>query len=128
MNKSAKDYIKTIYILKHRQKRVHSVDIAHEMGLSRASVSVAMANLREKNIIEMKKGGEIEFTVNGENIAADIYERHRILSGFLQTVAGVDAITAEGDAGRMEHYISDSTFAGIRRFFNMQQGIRERQV
>ena len=128
MNKSAKDYIKTIYILKHRLKRVHSVDIAREMGFSKASVSIAMANLRQQNIIEMKKGGEIDFTVNGENIAADIYERQRILCGFLQAVAGVDEMTAEGDAGRMEHYISDSTFAGIRRFFNMQQGIRERQV
>ena len=67
MNKSAKDYIKTIYILKLRQSRVHSVDIAREMGFSKASVSIAMANLREQNIIEMKIGGEIEFTVNGEN-------------------------------------------------------------
>ena len=128
MNESAKNYIKTIYILKRRQKRVHSVDIAREMGFSKASVSIAMANLREQNIIEMKKGGEIEFTVNGECIAADIYERQRILCGFLQHVAGVDEKTAEYDAGRMEHYISDSTFAGIRRYINLQHEIKQLQA
>ncbi len=116
MNKSAKDYIKTIYSLKNRHKCVHSVDVANEMGFSKASVSVAMANLRKNDIIEMKKGGEIDFTVNGKRIADDIYERHMILSKFLQAVAGVDQTTAEGDADIMEHYISESTYNGIRRF------------
>ena len=128
MNESAKNYIRTIYILKHRLSRVHSVDVAREMGFSKASVSIAMANLREQNIIEMKKGGEIEFTSNGENIAADLYERQRVLCGFLQHVAGVDEKTAEGDAGRMEHYISDSTFAGIRRYISMHQSFKEQQA
>ncbi len=116
MNKSAKDYIKTIYILKNRNKCVHSIDVAHEMGFSKASVSVAMANLRKNDIIVMNKGGEIEFTINGKKVAADIYERHRTLSEFLQAVAGVDESTAARDADRMEHYISDPTYDGIRRF------------
>ncbi|SCY36698.1 Iron dependent repressor, N-terminal DNA binding domain [Lachnospiraceae bacterium XBB2008] len=62
MNESAEDYIKTIYILMRRNACVHSVDIARELGFSRASVSAAMTNLRGKEIIVMKKNGEIEFT------------------------------------------------------------------
>ena len=61
MNESAEDYIKTIYILMRRNACVHSVDIARELGFSRASVSAAMTNLRGKEIIVMKKNGEIEF-------------------------------------------------------------------
>ena len=116
MNRSAEDYIKTIYTLKMKHGCVHSVDVAHELGFSKASVSVAMANLREKNIIEMKKNGEIEFTENGNKLAAVIYERHSILSGFLQKVAGVDEKTASADACRIEHFISDSTYSGIKKF------------
>ena len=53
MNKSAEEYIKTIYLLKEKLGCVHSVDVAREMSFSKASVSVAMSNLRKKNIIRM---------------------------------------------------------------------------
>ena len=65
MNKSAEDYIKTIYLLKERQGCVRSVDIAREMSFSKASVSIAMSNLRKNNIIRMKENGEIELTPEG---------------------------------------------------------------
>ena len=93
MNESAEDYIKTIYILMRRNACVHSVDIARELGFSRASVSA-------------------------ERIAADIYEKHSTLSGFLQLVAGVDEQTAKDDACRMEHHISDSTYDGIKQYIS----------
>lgn len=115
MNRSAEDYIKTVYILKIKNGCVHSVDIAHELGFSKASVSVAMSNLRDKNIIEMKKNGEIEFTEYGNKLAADIYERHSILSEFLQKFASVDEKTASEDACRIEHFLSDSTYSGIKK-------------
>ena len=118
MNESAEDYIKTIYILMRRNACVHSVDIARELGFSRASVSAAMTNLRGKEIIVMKKNGEIKFTEKGERIAADIYEKHSTLSGFLQLVAGVDEQTAKDDACRMEHHISDSTYDGIKQYIS----------
>ena len=128
MNESAEDYIKTIYILMHKKECVHSVDIARELGFSRASVSAAMSNLRRQDVIVMKKNGEIEFTKKGERIATDIYEKHSTLSGFLQLVAGVDEKTAKDDACRMEHHISDSTYDGIRRFFLNRTGQKERSV
>ena len=116
MNRSSEDYIKTIYILKNRTGCVHSVDVAREMGFSRPSVSTAMANLRKKKIIEMKKDGEIVFTEEGIKAAKEIYEKHSILCEFLKTVADVDEKTAKEDACRIEHYLSDSTYDGIKGF------------
>ncbi len=66
MNKSAEEHIKTIYLLEERIGSVRSVDIAREMSFSKASVSVAMQNLRKKNVISMKENGEIELTPQGE--------------------------------------------------------------
>ena len=116
MNKSAEDYIKTIYILKEKLGCVHSVDVAREMSFSKASVSVAMSNLRKKNIIRMKKNGEIELTPEGIKAAREICEKHSMLSDFLRTVAKVDEKTAKEDARWVGHYLSPSTYAGIKRY------------
>lgn len=116
MNKASEDYIKNIYILKQEKSRLHSIDLAKELGLSRASVSRAMSNLRKDNIIIMKEDGEIEFTIKGLKIAEVIMDKYVTLTGFLQDVAGVDEKTAKEDACRIEHYISDDTFAGIKQF------------
>ena len=116
MNESAEDYIKTIYILKRKNGDVHSVDVARELGFSRASVSIAMSNLRNKDIIIMEKDGSIEFTENGKKMAEEIYEKYSMLISFLQNVAGVDEKTAMEDACRIEHCLSDPTYEGIRRY------------
>ena len=116
MNKTSEDYIKNIYLLKRKKERLHSVDIAHELGVSRASVSRAMTNLRRENIIIMKEDGEIEFTIKGQKIAEVLFDRYTTLCGFLQDVAGVDEKTAKEDAFKIEHHISDVTYAGIKQF------------
>ncbi len=116
MNKASEDYIKNIYILKQDKAHLHSVDLAKELGLSRASVSRAMSNLRKDNIIVMKEDGEIEFTIKGQKIAEVIIDKYVTLTGFLQDVAGVDEETAKEDACKIEQYISDDTYAGIKQF------------
>ena len=116
MNKSAEDYVKTIYLLEEKIGCVRSIDIAREMSFSKASVSVAMSNLRKKNIIRMVNNGEIELTPEGKEAAREICERHSTLSDFLRTVANVDEKTAKEDACRIGHYLSSSTYAGIKRY------------
>ncbi len=121
MNKSAEDYIKTIYLLKERLGCVRSVDIAKEMSFSKASVSVAMSNLRKKNIVRMKKNGEIELTPEGIKAAREICEKHSTLSDFLMTVAKVDEKIAKEDAHQIGHYLSPSTYAGIKGYIQSLQ-------
>ena len=63
-------------------------------------------------------GGDIELTEKGREKAAAIYERHKLLTSFLQKVAGVPEEVAEDDACLMYHIISDEVFQGIKRFMN----------
>lgn len=42
LGKSKEDYLKAIFILQLKSSNVHSVNIAQYMGVSKASVSVAM--------------------------------------------------------------------------------------
>ena len=56
----------------------------------------------------------ISLTAKGREIAEKIYERHTLLTEWLIRL-GVDAQTASEDACRMEHVISEESFAAIRK-------------
>ena len=62
--------------------------------------------------VEMDKDGLITLTEAGMQIAAKMLQRHHTLTNFLVDL-GVDPETAEEDACKMEHDISDQTFRAI---------------
>ena len=114
-NESAETYLETILILSQKKPVVRSVDIADEMGFKKSSVSVAMKNLREKNMITVRPEGYIYLTESGKQVADMIYERHQFLSSWLMSL-GVDEKTATDDACRMEHVISKESFSAIKKY------------
>ena len=113
LQESGEMYLETILILKSRKGAVRSIDIANEMGYSKPSISRAMSHLREGGYVEMDSDGYITLTPSGMEVAAKIYERHKVLSSMLINL-GVDEKTATEDACRMEHVISDESFAVIK--------------
>ena len=59
LSDSMKSYVATIIKLAEQNKVVRAVDIANELGKSKASVSVALKQLREKGVVTVD-GGEIK--------------------------------------------------------------------
>lgn len=114
MNESAENYLETILILSNSHPVVRSVDVATELGFKKSSVSVAMKKLRESNHIVVSPEGYITLTESGKEIADRIYERHTLLSSWLERL-GVDAKTAAEDACRIEHVISTESFEAMKR-------------
>lgn len=106
---SGEDYLESILILQQRNGQVRSIDIVNELNFSKPSVSVAMKKLRENGYIEMNDAGYITLLPPGREIAERIYARHRALTLFFEHL-GVSHETAEADACRIEHYLSDETF------------------
>lgn len=111
---SVEDYLETILILENRLSYVRSIDIAHELGYSKPSVSVAMRNLREQGYVDMTDNGHIYLTEIGHKWAESVLERHELLSKWLISL-GVDPKIAQEDACRMEHDMQDETFAAIKK-------------
>lgn len=109
---SLEDYLETILIL-NKAGDVRSIDIVNKMGFSKPSVSVAMKNLRNKELINMDDNGFITLTDEGKNIAESIYERHTILTKALVGL-GVSEEIAREDACRIEHDISEETFEKLK--------------
>ncbi len=110
---STEDYLEAILILSDELPEVRSIDIANEMSFSKPSVSVAMKNLKEKDYIEISPEGYITLTESGQELAEDIYERHRLFTDWLVNM-GVDPDIAAEDACRMEHDISQESFSAIK--------------
>ena len=101
IQESAENYLETILILSQRQPYVRSIDIAAELEFSKPSVSVAMKNLRQNDLIIMNEDGHISLTPSGLAIAAKMYERHTLISRMLMQL-GVNEKTAVEDACRFE--------------------------
>lgn len=117
---SAEDYLETILFLTEKNGSVRSIDIAQERNLSKPSVSVAMKKLRENGYIEMGKDGLIKLLPPGREIARHTAERHLILTDMFIKM-GVDAETAEHDACKIEHDLSDITFEKIKEFHSTRK-------
>ncbi len=109
IHESAEDYLEAILILRERKGTVRSIDIVHEMKFSKPSISIAMKKLRENGYLEMDEGGFITLLPPGEEIAQQIYTRHRLLSRFLMGL-GVSEENASADACKIEHDISAESF------------------
>lgn len=110
---SAENYLETILILKNKNGVVRSIDIVHELGITKPSVSVAMKNLKQKGLISVEEKGYIELTEEGYNIANMVYERHVVISKMLEKL-GVSPDIAVKDACKIEHVISSESFQAIK--------------
>lgn len=114
LHESGEMYLETILVLKNRLGLVRSIDIANEMGFSKPTISVAMKKYREDGLVSMDDQGFINLTEEGRNIAEKIYERHQVISYVLMAL-GVSEKHATEDACKMEHDISDETFAVLKK-------------
>lgn len=113
-DESMEDYLETILLLQQKNGRVRSIDIATELGFTKASVSVAMKGLREKELITMAETGYISLTESGQARAENVLERHNLLSDWLIHL-GVSEEVAREDACRIEHDISEETFNVLKK-------------
>lgn len=114
-NESAENYLETILVLSKKLPVVRSVDIANELGFKKSSVSIAMKNLRLKEQITVTDAGFIYLTPAGQEIAEMIYERHELLSSWLEKLGVPKEIAAE-DACKIEHVISKESFEAIKKY------------
>lgn len=115
IQESAENYLESVLMITERKGEVRSIDIVNELGFSKPSVSIAMKNLRENGYINVDKDGYITLTDSGMAIAAKMYERHKLFTNLFELL-GVDSKTAEKDACRVEHILSDVTFDAIKNY------------
>ena len=110
---SGEDYLEVILVLQKQKGVVRSVDVARHLGVSKPSVCHAVATLREGGFLLMDEDNFLHLTDAGCEVAEQVYEKHRFFTQRL-IAAGVDPKTAEADACRIEHVISDESFQRLK--------------
>ena len=108
LHASGEDYLEAILILQKQRGTVRSVDVARHLDVSKPSVSHAVATLKDGGFLTMDDGFFLHLTNIGR-----IYEKHRFFTERL-IAAGVDPETAEADACRIEHVISEESFQRLK--------------
>ena len=114
LHESGEMYLETILILKNKFGYVRSIDIANEMGVSKPSVSRAVALLKDNGYISFDPNGMILLTDTGKAVAEKIYDRHMVLTRYFVAI-GVSEDVASKDACKIEHIISDETFNILKK-------------
>ena len=115
LQESGEMYLETILVLSKEKNYVRSIDVCEYMGYSKPSISRAVSILRNNGYLDMDDKGYLTLTEQGLAVAEKIYERHQVLTKILLSV-GVDKKSAAEDACRIEHVISDETFAAIKKY------------
>ena len=110
---SGEDYLEAVLILKKKKGTVRSVDVARYLEVSKPSVCHAVATLRDGGFLTMDEDYSLHLTDVGRDVAEQTYEKHRFFTERL-IEAGVNPDTAERDACRIEHVISDESFRCLK--------------
>ncbi len=114
LQESGEMYLETIYILLKEKKDVRSIDVVDYMHFSKPSVSRAIGLLKGGGFVTVDENGFLGLTEAGVETAEKIYERHRIITAFLEGI-GVSYENASADACKIEHIISDDSFYAIKK-------------
>ena len=117
LKESGEMYLETIYVLRKDKGFVRAIDVGAELGYSKPSVSRAMGILRDGGYIKVAEDGGITLTKAGLEVAERTYERHTVLSELFMKL-GIDEENAVNDACKIEHVISSTTFAALKKHLN----------
>ena len=110
--RASEDYLESMLMMKLKHGYIRSIDVAEHLGVTKPSVTYTTKRLRESGHITMDRDGLITLTPSGMEIATKMLDRHHTLTKFLVAI-GVDQKTAEQDACKIEHDISQQTYDAI---------------
>ena len=122
ISRAYEDYLEAIYELSPEGGQGRSVDVAEKLGVTKVSVGKAVKALKEAGLAEQPFYGDITLTKRGADYGRSVLARHRMLRTFLIDLLGVDPETAEDEACRLEHDISQDTVEKWTAFVR-QQGV-----
>lgn len=114
---SGENYLETILMLSKNQKEIHAIDVVNHLGFSKPSVSIMLKKLSNDGYLIVDEHSHIYLTEQGKAVAEKILNRHTYLTEFF-TKIGVDPKTAEEDACKIEHDLSDETFNALIKLNN----------
>lgn len=116
IRESAEMYLETIMLLQRSHGHAHGVDIASELGVSKASVTKAMKKLQSEGLVYRESYGSITLTDKGAEVSASIYKKHKLIFAYLKHSLDISEKEASENACKMEHSVSGELLQSIERY------------
>lgn len=113
---STAHYLLAVASLAERGNHPRAADVARQLGVSRAAVSMQLKTLREHDLVQVGKDNRLKLSRHGADLVARIASKREVLKEFLHQVLGVDPQVAERDACKIEHLVSEESGAALVRF------------
>ncbi|MBN2429055.1 MAG: metal-dependent transcriptional regulator [Deltaproteobacteria bacterium] len=126
LSHSAQDYLEAIYVLADKDGLTRVKEVADYLDVKKPSVVSAMKGLMKKGLVHHQHYGCLELTPQGRSMAKDIHNRHKVLFRFLHQVLDVPPETAETDACKLEHHISQETLSQLLKFVEFTDAFPDR--
>lgn len=101
-------YLEAIYYMWSEREPLRSARLADWLGVSRPTVAVGLRRMTRDGLVRMNGRKEIELTAKGMRTAESIVRRHRIMERWLTDGLGLDWVTADAEAARLEHAVSET--------------------
>ena len=127
LSQSLEDYLEAIYMVFQEKKVVRVKDLVKKMDVKTASVIGALRKLEQKGLVEHEHYGYIDLTAAGIRKAHRIYEKHQVLTRFLNEFLQVGPEISERDACLIEHHISEETYQRIMRLIRFLEKASENE-
>jgi len=116
LSETLQNYIEAIYEIILEKNGVRVKDIARRLEVKNSSVVSALRALTKGGHVNYEPYGIISLTPKGSEVAVQLREKHRVLRHFFERVLGLNRETADEDACRIEHAISEETFLRFTQF------------
>jgi DtxR family Mn-dependent transcriptional regulator len=100
-------YLETVYYIAHEGETVRPGRLAEWLGVSPPTVTVTLQRLARDGWVEIAADRSVTLTAAGEEAAAGIVRRHRLLERWLVDVLGLDWSSADHEAEELSHGLSE---------------------
>ncbi|TMF06219.1 MAG: metal-dependent transcriptional regulator [Chloroflexi bacterium] len=100
-------YLEAIYYMWSEGEPLRSARLADWLSVSRPTVTIGLRRMARDGMVRLTRSKEIELTAAGMKAAEAIVRRHRIMERWLTDALGLDWVTADEEAARLEHAVSE---------------------
>jgi DtxR family Mn-dependent transcriptional regulator len=103
---SQEDYLKAIWEIVQEEQVPISARLAEDLDVTPPAVTAALKRMSHGGYLRVRRGGAIELSSKGKEVAQHLVLRHRLAEKLLTEVIGLEWSRAHEEAERLEHGIS----------------------
>ena len=116
---SAAHYLMAIHGLHKEFGYARATDVAAKLEVSRGAASLALAQLKKRELVEEDAHRILLLTEDGHRIVHEVERNFAVLAAFFQNILGASKEAAHADACKMEHLLSLETGRRLVRLMKM---------